>query len=474
MSSFAIIWRGDFCRRAQRAVSTAVVGALLAGSASGAISVLHNFQGGLSGEGPTGTPLVDSDDLYGVTTAGGNGGLSEGVLWKRNVDTGAYVVLHNFEDAVDGSGSIGDLTIVGRELYGTNTSGGMFEAGTLWSYQLDTQAFTVKKHFDAVADGAFPRGLTAVGNELVGICEQGGSDGSGALWKYNVATQSFTTLHDFEDAVDGGLPFGQLVARSNIVYGAALTEGAEMGGTLWSFQLASQTFTKLHDFGAIGDGASPTGGVVVAGDLVLGATQNQGANDWGTIWAYNTANQTLTTRHDFTEGQAPRGRIAVLGPVMYGIADGGAHEAGVLWAFDYTTNQYSVLADFELESSGGFPTGVELIGGQLLGVSNQGGANSAGTLWKFPLAQRLGDFNGDGAVDAADYTTWRDRQTTAAILNGDPTPGNVSLDDLAIWSGSFESNQPALAIAIPEPSALVQLLIALCMPAVVGGVGKNG
>ncbi len=447
---------------------TAIVGALIAGSGSGAITLLHNFAGGLGGETPTGIPLADSGYLYGVTSTGGAGSLSEGVLWRRNSDTGSYTVAHSFEDVVDGSGSVGNLVLIGRELFGTNSAGGVFQAGTLWSYHLDTQTFAVKKHFDATTDGAFPRGLAVVGEELVGLCEQGGSAGAGSLWKYNLTTQAFTPLHDFDDSVDGSFPSGQLELRSSTVYGAALAGGANMGGTLWNYGLNNQTFATLHDFGTAADGASPAGGVAIAGEFVLGITQNEGANQAGTVWAYNTTSETLTVRHDFATGQSPRGPVTLFGPYLHGVADGGVNEAGVLWEFNYVTNQYTVLADFELEISGSSPAGVELIGGQLYGVASLGGANSAGTLWKFPLAQRLGDFNNDGAVDAADYTLWRDGQATTAILFGDPTPGNVALDDLATWSGGFDSNQPALANALPEPSAFVGVLIALLPLMIVG------
>ena len=42
----------------------------------------------------------------------------------------------------------------------------------------------------------------------------------------------------------------------------------------------------------------------------------------------------------------------------------------------------------------------------------------------------VGDFNGDGVVDAADYTVWRDTsgQTVAAFAGGDAN-GDTQVDD---------------------------------------------
>jgi hypothetical protein len=79
-----------------------------------------------------------------------------------------------------------------------------------------------------------------------------------------------------------------------------------------------------------------------------------------------------------------------------------------------------------------------------------------------------GDFNNDGAVDAADYTVYRDNLGAAVTLPGDPTPGNVPADDYAIWSSNYGATAPApsmafaMAAAVPEPTtgALVVLAAA--------------
>jgi hypothetical protein len=68
-----------------------------------------------------------------------------------------------------------------------------------------------------------------------------------------------------------------------------------------------------------------------------------------------------------------------------------------------------------------------------------------------------GDFNNNGAVDAADYVLWRDGGT----LQNDPTPG-VQLEDYDVWRTNFgrtAGGGAALSAAVPEPStfALVAL-----------------
>ncbi len=71
-----------------------------------------------------------------------------------------------------------------------------------------------------------------------------------------------------------------------------------------------------------------------------------------------------------------------------------------------------------------------------------------------------GDFNGDGFVDAADYTVWRDNLNAAddgVILSGNGTGGAVDTDDYDLWAMNF--GMPAVAavgaVGVPEPSSVL-------------------
>ncbi|QDT69328.1 Glycosyl hydrolase catalytic core [Planctomycetes bacterium MalM25] len=67
-----------------------------------------------------------------------------------------------------------------------------------------------------------------------------------------------------------------------------------------------------------------------------------------------------------------------------------------------------------------------------------------------------GDLNGDGRVDAADYSVWRDSegQAVAAYTAGDSNgDGQVDTADLNEWRANYGA-VAASASAIPEPSAL--------------------
>ncbi len=78
--------------------------------------------------------------------------------------------------------------------------------------------------------------------------------------------------------------------------------------------------------------------------------------------------------------------------------------------------------------------------------------------------QNTGDYNGDGFVDAADYTVWRDTLTQSVTpfsdADGDGS-GVIDQADYAFWVSQFGASPgPGIAgvASVPEPSGLVVLL----------------
>jgi hypothetical protein len=85
-----------------------------------------------------------------------------------------------------------------------------------------------------------------------------------------------------------------------------------------------------------------------------------------------------------------------------------------------------------------------------------------------PLAPGLnGDYNSDGAVNAADYVVWRNAGATDTLPN-DPTPGTVNQADYLLWRANFGSTASLGAgvgsgQSIPEPAAGLLLSLALAL-----------
>lgn len=73
----------------------------------------------------------------------------------------------------------------------------------------------------------------------------------------------------------------------------------------------------------------------------------------------------------------------------------------------------------------------------------------------------VGDFNDDGAIDAADYTLWRDNLNTATALANDNTPGAVTAGDRLDWRAAYGLAASGPSLAVPEPAAVLMGLVSL-------------
>jgi len=82
-----------------------------------------------------------------------------------------------------------------------------------------------------------------------------------------------------------------------------------------------------------------------------------------------------------------------------------------------------------------------------------------------PVPLLPGNFNGDGIVDAADYTVWRDHlgEANEAILNGNGDGLNgIDQDDYALWKANFNNTAIGTGSGIvPEPTSVALLAIGL-------------
>jgi uncharacterized repeat protein (TIGR03803 family) len=100
---------------------------------TGTETILHNFAGGTS-DGcyrSAGVTLDSDGNLFGVTRY--CGAEDYRALYELSA-SGVFILLHSFQRS-DGAGPMGEVlrTAKGR-LYGTTTTGGSHNYGTVWSY----------------------------------------------------------------------------------------------------------------------------------------------------------------------------------------------------------------------------------------------------------------------------------------------------------------------------------------------------
>ena len=156
-------------------------------------TVLHNFNvQNLDGYYPA-APVVEGTDgdFYGTAPYGGKFGY--GIVFKIT-RTGAYTILHNF-DQIDGmTPQVGLVQATDGKLYGTTEGGGTAKIGTVFSIT-PTGKFTTMYSFDGVA-GAYPSAalIQHTDGKLYGFAGQGGSYNYGTFYSVDLGLEPFVSL----------------------------------------------------------------------------------------------------------------------------------------------------------------------------------------------------------------------------------------------------------------------------------------
>jgi uncharacterized repeat protein (TIGR03803 family) len=281
--------------------------------------------------------------------------------WASTAEAQNYTILYNFGsfDSTDANRPYGSLIQSGSTLYGYSIAGG-HEGGTIFQYNLDTKTEGVIYDFAAPLQPFefAPIGAPLQsGSTLYGMTEDGIAHGS--IFQYSLTNNTLNVLHDFAGSpTDGALPYGSLIQSGSMLYG--LTSMGDVVspppvrstpgfGTLFQYDLATNTESILHSFGAQGDGATPYGSLLQSGSLLYGMTNVGGASGDGTIFQYDLTTNTESVLYSFTgdnEG-LPDGSLIQSGSILYGEA------GGSIFAFNLLTNTERQLYTFGGEPNDG-------------------------------------------------------------------------------------------------------------------------
>jgi uncharacterized repeat protein (TIGR03803 family) len=298
---------------------------------TGEETLLYTFSGGADGKHPNAGLVRDAaGNFYGTTSSGGASGI--GTVFKLS-KTGKETVLHSFAGyPTDGASPYAGLILDGAgNLYGTTTSGGASDEGTVFKLDSSGQE-SVLYSFRGDPDGANPFAALvqdAAGNLYGttfygGTYERCGGYGCGTVFELKASGKE-EVLFDFT-SMEGSWPYSNLVLDSAILYGTTEAGGDEGYGT--AFSLKAGVVTVLHSFtGAGGDGESPYAGLIrdAKGNL-YGTTSRGGAFGDGMAFKLDkSGNETVL--YSFTG--LPDGAYPLAGLIrdakgnLYGTTEGG-------------------------------------------------------------------------------------------------------------------------------------------------------
>lgn len=322
--------------------------------------------------------------------------------------------------------------------------------GTLFGYNLATNSQSVLVPFQGAAgDPAAPfGGLLSIGSTLYGTTSVGGIHGQGTIYNYNVNTNSLGVTYSFAGAPnDGGSPIASLIQSNGTLYGVTNLGGKFSEGSLFSYDLNTDTENVLHSFEypPATDVEYPNGTPVQVGSVIYGTSQDGGKNGFGGIYQYNLQTNSESLLYSFAggtgDGKYPTEELTVSGSTLYGAASGGADGDGVIFQYNLNTDQESILYNFSGGTNDGSgPFAPVLYNSVLYGVADAGGSSGAGAVYSYSLNTRqesliysFGGAPGDGADPEG-----------ALLLSGNILYG-------VTFQGGSENDGTIYSIQVPEP-----------------------
>jgi uncharacterized repeat protein (TIGR03803 family) len=253
-----------------------------------------------------------------------------------------------------------------------------------------------------------------------------------------VAAQTFTNLHHFNGITDGAAPYGELILSGTTLYGTTYAGGSASNGTIFSISIDGSGFTNLHSFATNeegtpinSDGRGPYASLVLSGNILYGAAPYGGERYRGTMFRLNTDGSGFTLLHTFTgglDGGEPYGNLILSGTTFYGTTgQDGSGGWGTVFAINMDGTGLTNLHSFTSapDDGDGPEAGVILSGNTLYGTTIFGGSANYGNVFRVNI-------DGSGFTNLYSFTNGID----GANPNGELVLAGNTLYGTTMFGGS--------------------------------------
>lgn len=310
---------------------------------------------GKRGAGSTAGLTVLDGVLYGTTSSGGKH--DNGTVFSLTV-AGKERLLHSFNRRE--SQPDAPVLALGGVLYGTTTRTASDPGGGTYAVEPDGK-YLWSRNFKGQYNGYDPKGgLTNLNGVLYGTTSEGGGPPQGGAF-YRVTTSGKEReLYAFKGSPDGNDPEGNLLLVDGVFYGTTAGGGStSSGGTV--FRITSSGREKvLYSFVGYSFGAKPVAGLVETGGMLYGTTEAGGTNYDGVVFSITKSgkeNVIYNFGDESGDGQRPIAPLLAYKGKLYGTTFmGGAYGLGTV--FEVTTaGTESVLHSFSGGTDGAYPLG---------------------------------------------------------------------------------------------------------------------
>lgn len=305
-------------------------------------------------------------------------------------------VLHSF-DGSDGATSKGSLTLFGNTLYGRTSAGGTFGKGVIFQLNTDSTDFQVLYNFpDGSSNGLgkVPHhdAMLYYDDNLYGTALEGGLDDNGVIYKISLTGADYSPIHIFNGSdSDGAQPHSGVILVNNVFYGITAEGGTHGNGTLYQINPNGTDFSVLHSFhNSTGDDSHGRLTLGSDGHTLFGMTKTGGSANLGVIFSFDLSGSNYSVIHTFLGGSndgssTDHGFVTISNDTIFGMTQsGGASDKGVIFSINEDGSDFNILHSFGSSSNDGKnPFGsLQLSNGFLFGSTREGGDNDQGTIFR--------------------------------------------------------------------------------------------
>jgi uncharacterized repeat protein (TIGR03803 family) len=346
------------------------------------------------GLAPFNSMAQSQTELWGMTNEGGNG---MGVIFNTDANGNNQEVMHMFLEnpGVNPQGTLCQAS--NGKFYGTTWLGGLRNMGLIFEYDPVTNIYKKIVDFTGTESGSNPAGslIKAINGKLYGMTTNGGINNMGVLFEFDPTSYLFIKKYDFDGANHGCYPLGSLLEASNAkLYAITWRGGVNDKGVLFEFDLTTGTCEKKIDFDGVAMGSKPQGNLIQAmNGKLYGTTFEGGLNDAGVFFEYDYSSNSYKKLHEFNwtktganpmEGLIQSGNGKIYGTTTFG----GAYDNGVFFEYDISVDTLIKRFDFDGASTGRVPYGrlMQSTGGGIWGMTVGGGENGAGVIYEYDLS----------------------------------------------------------------------------------------
>jgi uncharacterized repeat protein (TIGR03803 family) len=355
------------------------------------------------------------------------------------------------------------LILSGNTLYGTASSGGTNESGTVFAVNTDGTGFKTLHDFSELhspipglgsfapetnTDGAIPiGGLVLSDDALYGTASGGGTNGDGTVFAVNTDGTGFTVLHTFANGNYGPGSEAGLVLCGKTLYGTTLED------TVFAINTDGSGFTTLHTFNPVPDGWDPQCSLVLSSNTLYGTADYGGTNGGGTVFAVNTDGTSFRVLYAFSpakdffnsDGDRPFAGLLLSGDTLYGTTEyGGTNSCGTVFAVNTDGTDFRLLHTFSLSDGANPAASLVLSGNTLYGTTcGDDGGDGGGVGTVFAVNTEGAGFTVIHAFNGLDG----EFPQSSLLLSGNTLYGTT-------WAGGTAGSGTIFAITLPSAPAI--------------------